>query len=285
MMKKFTAIGLVVLVLVVYHYRGALVSKYISPCGSPLTYQVTAVDSRFNISQAKFKQAIQDAAQIWDKAAGRQLFAYNDNGDMGISLVYDDRQAATDKLKKLNLNLDSTQSSYNKLAATYKQYLSQYNLDKQRYIAAEQRFEADKRSHVPREQLNAEVQALDEQGAALNQEVDTLNAMVANLNRIGGELNLDVSSYNSTSQNLSDFVEGDFTVNGIDKAVTIYQFDNYNMLVRVLAHELGHSLGMEHVDDPKAIMYKQNQSTNEVPTADDARELNRVCKFTGKTDF
>ncbi len=296
-----TLLVVVSLAIIAYNYRVLIETKIIPACSRPLSYKVSPPDSRFGISEDRFKQAIADAEQIWEKAAGRQLFVYDPNGAMPISLVYDNRQQATDQLKKIGVSLDSTQSSYDKLLATYKQYQNKYTIDKQKYEEAEEKYNINKLAYEQAatdannrggaskqeyaelnrqlKQLNTEIEQLNQQGDLLNLEVKTINALVVSLNRIGGELNLNAEAYNTIGQSLNEFNEGIFTSNGTNKEIIIYQFDNYNMLVRVLAHELGHSLGMEHVPDSQAIMYQLNQSTNEKPTVSDLAELKRICKF------
>jgi len=45
----------------------------------------------------------------------------------------------------------------------------------------------------------------------------------------------------------------------------------------VLAHEMGHALGLEHVADAQAIMYKINQGKRLSLTEDDIAALNAQC--------
>ncbi len=282
-----------------YRYRENIQSYYLKPCQRQITYRIDAIDSRFGISKEEFKEVIAESSQLWNNAVGRELLKYSDEGKMKISLVYDQRQESTDELKKLGFSTDSNEASYNKLKAAYTNYQNQYQIKLQQFETLQQRYQEDKQAYdkkvnqvnrkggaTPAEyqELSREREALNQTAAKLNQMAADLNSLVADinalastLNRIGVQLQKDVSAYNSIGRDLGEFQEGVYVLENGQQKIVIYQFDNRGMLRRVLAHELGHSIGLEHVEDPEAIMYKLNQSQNSSLTAADLSELKRVC--------
>lgn len=55
--------------------------------------------------------------------------------------------------------------------------------------------------------------------------------------------------------------------------------------MRVLSHEPGHALGLEHVDTTDSIMYPYNTSNKTTLTSEDTRELVETCAFTITNTF
>ena len=89
------------------------------PCKKPIRYSLGTFDTRFGISKNEFLSAIKDAEAIWEKPAGKDLFAYSSDGRLEVHLVYDYRQEATSKLKDIGLAVDESRTSYDALQRKY----------------------------------------------------------------------------------------------------------------------------------------------------------------------
>ncbi|MFA6306481.1 MAG: matrixin family metalloprotease [Patescibacteria group bacterium] len=284
-------------------------TKIINPCDKPIEYSLGDFDSKFGLSQSDFLKAIDQAAQIWQTPINKNLFTYAENGalptgqaGLKINLIYDSRQEATDKLKKLGLNINNDQASYEVLKVKYNAFEKTYNAQKTEldnivkyYDEQKANYEdevkaANKRGGASaaeydileqeRKDLNKLVESIKQKQTALNKTVDDINAVASVINRLIRELNLTVGDYNTIGASASgEFQEGRYVKDETGERIDIYQFDNQELLVRVLAHELGHALGIDHLDNPHAVMYRLNESGNEKITADDITALKAVCKI------
>ena len=110
--------------------------------------------------------------------------------------------------------------------------------------------------------------------------VDTINSMVVVINEIASNNNLDIVDQQNIGNTLGrEFCEGLYEYKNGKRSITIYQYDNEYRLVRVLAHEFGHALGLNHSKSAEAVMYPLIRSDSLALTADDIAALKEHCKI------
>jgi hypothetical protein len=273
------------------------------PCASVIEYSIGKFDERFKISEADFVAELKKAEKVWEDAAGKELFGYTDEvgrDTLIINLMYDYRQQTTNELAQTGGTIQSNKVEYDKAKASYDALVASYNIQKQNLDKDITSYDMAKKEYA--EQVDYwndrdgapadEYRELEEERRALNRKADSITAKQRSLSNLANEINKSADELNEASKKINMFVEdynqtvnatgeefneGEFVQDKGGRRINVYQFDNKNVLQRLLIHEFGHAIGLDHVEDEDAIMYRLNHSKNSTLTNADLSELVKAC--------
>ena len=273
-----------------------LESAPVSPaCSSPLTYRIGTIDERFGLSESELKEVLREAAGVWNAAAGKQVIAFSEEGRVPVSLVYDERQAAAE----LGSDINSDQAAYDRKRAevdaliaihesrgeahetalrsferakeAYEAEVARWNRQGGAPPAEYEKLESTRRNLERRQvQINADAGRLNSMIAEINAEVRALNALALKVNR-------KVDVYNEFAG--EEFDQGQYVEDKDGARITIYEFKGREQLVRALAHEFGHALGISHTESPQSLMYPYNSGKSLTLHAEDLAALSAACEL------
>lgn len=281
--------------------------KKTAPCSQPLRYSIGNIDPRFSISQPELEQAVDAAVRTWNDGTNMPLLTKNDGesqpGDIVIRLVYDDRQERTDReirfrerIRSQQIRLDRQQLIHEEKRETFDERSLQYKNFAERtskrlnnlntwveeknnnggFVGPDiEEFERRKEEVTDaQERVRREQRELDQLARSINREMDELNEKFDEHNQL-------IQQYNEEFAGDLRFAKATYQKTSDGGVITVNQFMNTKELILILAHELGHALGVSHLQQPESIMHSQMGSQQLNPaiqlTLADQEAVQQLC--------
>jgi chromosome segregation ATPase len=258
-----------------YTSRSAAAST--SDCKAPLTYRIASIDARYAITEGELRQVMDRVAALWSEAAGQRLLRYAPDGTIAVHLIYSDNQRHADQERQMGDRIETLQRRYQtkdrahaRLTRTFETRLDAYERLLDRHNAAVDQFNADvtalqssggipedQRADIVRRErrLNEMAKEVNRTRRAIDSLRSEVNQKSSELNDLAETINRRIADYNRQFSQSQEFDQGKYQqING-EERIDIYQFSSRDELALVLAHEVGHALGLRHLDAPTAIMH------------------------------
>ncbi len=243
------------------------------PCARPLAYRIDKFDERFGVSREGLREALRQAEEVWERPHGRELFVETATARLAVNFHYDERQQRTQTGNRLRGSMTETRvshasvgRSYEEWRATYERRLRDFKDGQAEYQSRAQALSAriqewNARGGVPtdarasfeaeRSRLAEMRQRLESERAALQELAATVSGLAEKGNTIAQTHNQSVATFNALYGGPRQFHKGEFD----GRQIAVFEFHDSRDLVLLLAHELGHALGIRHVDDPVSVMH------------------------------
>jgi hypothetical protein len=254
------------------------------PCAVPLAWRAPDPHPRFGHSAAEARSAVEEAAALWGEASGHGLFAHDPDGGFPIRFVYDERQARTEQRRLAEARFDratgrlevrrqgvreireehaAARSAYEEQARDLEERIARHNAAVRRWNREEGR--SDEVLH----ELRSAEETLETARVKLDEMADEVEVLARRIEAEEAELARRVGEQDRRAEALKrafpptpveagayreEVVLDGGIVTAIAREIRVHRFSDRHELVRVLAHELGHALGVGHASRAGSLM-------------------------------
>lgn len=271
-----------------------------SSCAKPLAYRIGSIDPAFNISEEKLSLLLKEAENVWENQTGHNLFVYSpdDLDAVTVNMIFDERQEELIFEKTSRADLQKKWGSYETLTITYEKLVSEYenkrdafdqkvdsyNIALDSYNKKTTEYNKNGGSKSEYNSLLREKEKVDSLFSQLDREQKDIINTSQKLKELGEVLNRLYEDFSQETDKHNKTLDSEVVEVGVYDyyQINIYQYETNNDLRITLAHEMGHSLGLDHVDEKGSIMYYLHPETSSeqlVLSNGDLMELNEVCNF------
>ncbi|WP_038055979.1 matrixin family metalloprotease [Thioalkalivibrio sp. ALJ9] len=249
-------------------------------CAIPVEMHLGEIDPRFELEPDEVRRALDAAVAMWETHTEERLFTARDGEGMAVRLVFDERQAGAMARERSRAQLDQAQADIDDARERLDRHRSALNADVELYERGVRGFDERRRAHEGRvadwnagrgersaqarerlereaRELREEHERLEERRRGLEDRRSDLNAAGRDLEREIAAFNEQVDQFNRTAAAGSGFDMAIYQQQGNRRSITVYKASDIDELRLTLAHELGHALGIGHVDDPAAVMHAE----------------------------
>ena len=304
----YTIISMVLLIIIIGLFSGNNSASYsgdrniANPCQSPLTFSIGDIDDRFGITESDVRSAIKNVVEVWSDAAGMPVATFAEDGEIKIHLIYDEQQQLTDRERQFRNRLQMREYQINSLENNYQASVKRFEERNEEYqreselvqqamtqlndwiqqINSQGGFNNEQLEVLKerREGIDRMSERMEQAGAVITAKVDEINAQLRQVNRMVEEKNELIQEYNRTFSGTRRFTQGSYERTGDRRWISVFQFANLEEMKLVIAHEVGHALGLDHVDNPASVMHQlmgQQVRTELVLTDEDRIALRETC--------